>query len=517
MKKKALTMLIIIALFLLSSCTKNNSADNLSHADVIPTKLTVGMYSPDSFNPLDTQTVYNEQAFFLMFDSLYNINESFEAVKNLADELTIENGGTTAVITIKPNVKFHDGSTLTANDVAASINYILKNGGYYAYNVRNIESVSVINSYTLKLNLKYRTPNIASQLTFPIIKENSTEALNGTGPFKLLNEKSGKQLDLIKFEDYHSSDKTLVTKAEVNLIPDKLTARSLSGSGILDIFFAAFSDEGLKTVTKSQSIKRDYITDSYVFLKLNFDNPLIALKPFRKALNVGINRQKIADDAYMSHAEPTALPVPTQSAIYNRSCANEQKQDEAISHLKEAGYEDADSDGICEYIHYSGDDTEGSLPKSPMLTLLIIDEPLYTATAQCIEYDLKKIGIPLEIDACTREEYNAKYIEKKYDMCLCETQTGFDLDETAFLGNGGTFSESVEYDFENALTKLSSTAVFELWKPTYEKLFGDFYENPAHIPLVYLKNTLITNDKFKDITDIYINNLYYKIIFRKEK
>ena len=515
MNKKILTLFLAVVIFFLSSCNEEKTVTTPTHADVIPSKLTIGMYSPTSYNPLDTTTVYNEQAYFLMFDSLFNINENFEAEKNLASEITIENGGNTVTIQLKPNVKFHDGSVLKAEDVASTIRYITEKGGYYAYNVRNIASVSVINDYTVRLSLKYHTPNIAQQLTFPIISHKDGSSLNGTGPYKLLNEKTGKQLELIKFEEYHNTFNSQVTKVEINLIPDKMTARSLSGSGILDIFFAAYSDEGLKTVTKTESVKRDYLTDSYVFLKLNTNNPLLFLKSFRKAINIGIDRQKIADDVYMSHAEPTALPIPSSASIYNDACTSDKKHDEAVTLLKESGYQDTDSDGICEYVNYS-ENSENGLPQNGVFKLLTSDDPVQISVSECLKEDFKKIGLILNIEAVPRSEYETRYAENNYDICLVTTSCGLDLDTTAFLGNGGVFSTPFDYNFESALGKLSATPLFELKQPTYTNIFADFYENPGHIPLVFLKNTLITNDKFKDFDNIYLNNIYYKILLGKE-
>ena len=254
-----------------------------------------------------------------------------------------------------------------------------------------------------------------------------------------------------------------------------------------------------------------------VFLKLNFDNPMLFLKSFRKALNTGIDRQKIVSDVYMSHAEPTALPVPSSSAVYNPVCGYEQKTAEAIELLKESGYSDTDSDGVCEYVTpIESTESENALPKNPIFGILISDDPIQISVAEYLREDFKKMGIVLNIESFPKEEYIARYSENNYDICLITTDCGLDLDTTAFLGNGGIFASPMDYKFENALSKLSATALFELKAPTYSNIFSDFYENPGHIPLVFLKNTLITNDKFKDFDEVYLNNIYYKILLGKD-
>lgn len=502
----------------LSSCN-NKSEDTKTNADLVPEKITLGMYSSASYNPLDTTTIYNEQAFFLMYDSLFNITEDFQAEKNLASDVSIDNGGNTVTVQIKPNVKFHNGDILKSHDVVHTIKYIMEKGGYYAYNVRNFKSVASINDYTFKIELSYRTPDILKQLSFPIISQNENGSFNGTGPYIVENEKKGKQLDLIRFDAYHREFNSNVKNIEINLIPDKITARSLSGSGILDVFFAAFSDEGLKTVTKTESNKRDYLTDTCVFLKLNFNNPMLFLKSIRKAINIGVGRQKIATDVYMSHAEPTALPVPSSAKIYNSACSSEQKTEDAVTLLKESGYQDTDSDGVLEYVNYvdiDGENSRTSLPKNPIFGLLTTDDPIQISVAECLRDDFKKMGMILNIESYPKEKYLSLYDEGNYDICLITTDCGLDLDLTAFLGNGGIFSSDIDYKYDSVLSKLSSTPLFELKEPTYTNLFVDFYENPSYIPLVFLKNTLITNNKFAQFESIYLNNIYYKILLGKD-
>src|SRR5918998_3053138 len=58
------------------------------------------------------------EASFWLYNPLYTYNDQLEPVPDLAAELAeISDDGLDWTITLKDNVKFHDGSTLTADDV----------------------------------------------------------------------------------------------------------------------------------------------------------------------------------------------------------------------------------------------------------------------------------------------------------------------------------------------------------------------------------------------------------------
>lgn len=60
-------------------------------------------------------------------------------------------------LTLRPDVKFQDGSTMTAKDVVASMDYFLKAGGSHVVYAGDIASVSAVGP--LKVLVTYRQPN----------------------------------------------------------------------------------------------------------------------------------------------------------------------------------------------------------------------------------------------------------------------------------------------------------------------------------------------------------------------
>lgn len=497
----------------LCSCKTNTTPASEEHistteAGVNPSKISIGAYSTETQNPLLVKSGYNEQMNLLIYDGLYMIQSNYKAEENLAAGYEIQNSGYGVKILIKPNVRFHDGSLLTAHDVKATIDFLLDHPGYYSYQVRNIQSVSVSDEYSVQLTLSELTPNLKLQLTFPIVckKEllnGSKFQLNGTGAYRVSSQTQGKQIILEQNKDYHRNFSSDIKQIEVCLIPDRETIRSLSGSGILDVFYAAFFDEGLKTVTKYQSEKFDYLTDEYTFLSLNFNTAYMQEKKFRKALYKAVSRDMIRDDIFMTHAESTYLPLPPGSWAYNDAKENEKNIEDAKRLLSELGYSDSDNNGILEIY------TEDS-KKELVLDILAINDTLKLDICKTLVSDFKEIGISLKVHKVSREEFDALYQENKHDIYLITTNIGYDLDLKQFFN--GKFSAPLNIKYDSYLAKLANSDKLELKQPDYMRLCDEFYEQTPHIPLVFLKNTLLTTSKLKKVEEIYPSHLYYSVM-----
>ena len=506
-------LLTVFVAMLCSGCSNTsntNVVDTPQGANVTSNsdKITVGAYFTQDKNPLATNTSYNEQMYFLMYDGLYHLNSKYEAVENLACGYQIQDSGYTVQIAIKPNVFFHDGSELTAYDVKATIEYLLDNNRYYSYNIRNIKEVSVVDNHTIRLKLSGLTPNLKLQLTFPIVCKknllNATEfQYNGTGPYCLSSETKGKHLLLKQNENYHREFSSDIKEIEVSLIPDAKTARSLSASGILDLFYSSFYEEGLKTVTKYESQKFDYLSDEYTFLALNYDAPMLNEKTFRQALYYVIDRDHIRDSIFMTHAASAYLPLPSGSWAYNDNKENMQNVENAKQLLSDLGFTDKDNNGILEFYE------EGN-EKELVLNLLSTDDTIKKEICESLISDFKEAGISLKVQYVTQEEFPGKIEEKIHDLYLITTNLGYDLDLAPFFN--GTFSAPVPVDYNTYLKKFAVSDELAVKQPEYMRLCDEFYEYIPHIPIVFLKHTMLLSSKLNPITEMNPCYFYYGIL-----
>jgi len=128
-------------------------------------------------------------------------------------------GGTTYTFKIRTGVKFHDGTPLTAADVAASWNKIVfppegvpsSRKAFYSM----VESISAPDAETVVYKLKYAAgaflPALADPFAWIYSKKDLDEHgyswhkthINGSGPFKFAKHEAGAYIEGARYEDYH--------------------------------------------------------------------------------------------------------------------------------------------------------------------------------------------------------------------------------------------------------------------------------------------------------------------------
>ncbi|MGI6084900.1 MAG: ABC transporter substrate-binding protein [Acetivibrionales bacterium] len=159
--------------------------------------LNLFMVKPKSLNPLTTQDTYVRQLSAFVFDSLFFEDESGAIKKGLVDSYSFSHDGLILDIELKDNILFHDGKTLSSDDVSFTLETI-KNAGkksLYRDHVANIHSIKALTRLSFRLVLNKADDKFTERLTFPIVPKHVFEdwpieghkdslKLIGTGPFK---------------------------------------------------------------------------------------------------------------------------------------------------------------------------------------------------------------------------------------------------------------------------------------------------------------------------------------------
>jgi len=152
-----------------------------------------------------------------IFDTLYVVTPDGSGFRpHLAAGQPEQTDDTTFVVPLEQGVTFHDGSELTAEDVAYSFNWILEpdNASPNRANLSFIDSVEATGDYEVTFNLSY--PFALFQLTIAgaqasvvpkaIAEEQGPEAFGqnpiGSGPFQFEEHSSSSHVLLSRFDDY---------------------------------------------------------------------------------------------------------------------------------------------------------------------------------------------------------------------------------------------------------------------------------------------------------------------------
>lgn len=148
-----------------------------------------------------------------IFETLFAFDGKWQSKPLLAAALpTVSEDGLTYVIPLREDVKFHNGATMTADDVVASLERWTKVNSRGKQLAPMIESLTATGpaEVTIVMKQKY-APLVATLSQYAVIMPASTLAdtlteFVGTGPYKLQERKPDQYIQLVKFDGYVSPE-----------------------------------------------------------------------------------------------------------------------------------------------------------------------------------------------------------------------------------------------------------------------------------------------------------------------
>jgi peptide/nickel transport system substrate-binding protein len=287
----------------------------------------------------------------------------------LAESWTISDDGKAYTFKLRGGVKFHNGATMTSDDVVWSFKRWLDpatqwrcltelNGKGFA----KIEAVEAPDAETVVIKLDQPNALFLGTIARPdcgqtaIIHRDSLGpdgkwiAPVGTGPFKFGEWKRGQYIELIRFDDYSSRSeprngytgvkKADVEKVRINFIPDSSAAKAGLLSGSLDVI-ASLSIPDLDDL-KARTDVQVSITPALGLTGILFQttDPLLQDVRIRRALALCLDTKEIADVIMQGTARANNSALPIGSPFYSAVQAKGYTQNipEAKKLLAEAGY-----------------------------------------------------------------------------------------------------------------------------------------------------------------------------------
>jgi peptide/nickel transport system substrate-binding protein len=269
------------------------------------------------FDPAQAWDYATSPVIIQSLDTLVRLGQNGVSVEpNIATSWKQETS-TRYVYTIRDGVKFHDGTALTAEDVAYSLNRHLDpnvgsllstffvNVGKIAAN-GNVVTVDLKKPDALWKYVPTFTPGaVASkaniEATLKAGKKPGTPEtpVIGSGPFKFVSWTRGQSVELERFDDYWNRDRPLkVKKLVFKPVADSDTMASALLSGDLQ---GTFQLDGRATkplannpdvqVVSGPSLNFRYL--GFNVSKAPFDDPKV-----RQALSLALDKQGILDSAY---------------------------------------------------------------------------------------------------------------------------------------------------------------------------------------------------------------------------
>ncbi|MBR1150634.1 ABC transporter substrate-binding protein [Bradyrhizobium sp. JYMT SZCCT0428] len=321
------------------------------------------------YNNLRTGVVMHHQA----WDGLvYRNPETFKNEPLLATEWKLPDS-TTIEFTLRPGVKFHDGSAFTADDVVYTLNLVSDPASKVSTpaNYNWIEKAEKTGDLSVRVKLKRPTPAALDYfaMVVPIYPkayrekvgaEGYAKAPVGTGPYKITKVEAGASIDFERFEDYWAGSpkgKPAIKKMSVRFVPDATTEMTELLASRADWIWNMNPDqfENVNKLPHIAAVRKESMRVGYLSLdaagRTGADNPITKLK-VRQAIWHAIDRQAMADKLVTGGSRVPAAPCfPTQfgcngeaATIYDYNPAK------AKQLLAEAGYPDGFDLEVASYV-----------------------------------------------------------------------------------------------------------------------------------------------------------------------
>jgi peptide/nickel transport system substrate-binding protein len=287
----------------------------------------------------------------LVFEALLMQSNS-EPRPYLAESWKISEDGKRYEFRIKPGVRFHNGQDLTCEDVKWSIVYALdpKNRTYGRPEISMIQAVECAGARTLQIQLEESTASLLALLTsiqpFPIVSKGSITAGErptayppGTGPFTLVEWRSGQRLVLKRFKDYWQKGIPRVDEMVIQLITDdtvRFTALRTGEVDMIDWLPYQYPERIRKQEIKDINLIPAAAT-GYRGLVFNVKAPPLDKLKVRQAIAYAIDKEQILKGARWGVGTVTNQRALPGSFWYFEFPDRERDQEKARRLLREAG------------------------------------------------------------------------------------------------------------------------------------------------------------------------------------
>ena len=264
-------------------------------------EITVGIAQDldDSLDPHQTVAAGTREVLFNIFEGLVKPNSDGEMIPAVAEKYELSEDGTTYTFTLRDGVKFHNGQTVTAEDVVYSINRCAavpegqEKPLVAAFSA--VKSVEALDEKTVAVTIAQRDLEFISYMTAAIIPAGYADQATapvGTGPFKFVSRTPQQDFVMERFEDYWGAPAWL-DKVTYKICENADALVMNLNGGSIDLCAHLTSAQASQLNQNFQVLEGTMNLVQAIYLNNQakpFDNQLV-----RQALCYAIDRQGIMD------------------------------------------------------------------------------------------------------------------------------------------------------------------------------------------------------------------------------
>ncbi len=232
----------------------------------------------------------------------------------LAESWSISPDGLKYTFRLRRGVRFHDGTTLDAEDVVVSFDRMRKINLGYSYILTPVREVRAVGAMAVEISLTQLTPGFL--LGLPLIQIVSADAVRkneregdlaqgwfrrneaGTGPYTVTEFVIGERIVLERFGEYwRGSSGCHLSRMVFRVVPEAVTQRVLIEGGEGDWADSIESDDLVAMAKSPKFIVTSEPTWYLSYLMMNTKRPPLDNKLVRRALRYAFPYRRLIFDA----------------------------------------------------------------------------------------------------------------------------------------------------------------------------------------------------------------------------
>jgi len=365
---------------------------------------------PRFVNPVLAVTRADQDMVALIFGGLMKIAPDGTLVPDIAESITTSSDGTIYNVVIRPDIRFHDGTPLTARDVTFTIG-LMQDSDLKSPLRGNWVGVAIeeISEYELNIILTEAYTPFIENLTFGILPRHiwseipieqipssrrNTEPI-GSGPFRIKEITKNSSDDLVqayhleRFPEYHHDIMLNGVRVRFYQNENTLMEGLTKGEFVSTVYAPLSSLSALEGQDRYRIITSPLPRVFAVFLN---QNRSVSLRDqaARQALAESVNRTELVSTVLNGYGVPTIYPIPPHHPALQSDSSVATTTNDAAAILTAGGWRQ-NSDGQWEK-RIGGD------MQTLTVTLRTTNNPTFNQTAESLRRTWESLGVNVFVE-----------------------------------------------------------------------------------------------------------------------
>ena len=404
--------------------------------------------TPRFINPVLAVTRADKDLSALVYDGLLGLSPNGVLTPNIAETVTVSEDGLTYNVILKKDVKFHDGSTLTARDVVFTIERI--QDPLLASPLRaNFDGVTVeeVGEHELNFILPEAYSLFTENLTFGILPEHiwkdaGTEEFPfsqhnsepvGSGPYvveRIVRNSSGiPEMYILRAHTEYHAGTPKIDIVQLHFFPTEEKLAEAFNKGLVEsvVGISAESVALLNLNPGAHHLERIPLPRTFALFINQNKSPALRDLAARNALNAIVDREALVDAVLAGYGNALTTPIPTGFGITPTTTTTpDTNLDVARDILKNGGWKLNPETQIWEK------EIDGTL--TPLtFSIATVNNSAFEATATFLQSTWKNLGVEVTIKQFEQVDLTQAIIRPRdYETLLFGTHLGRSLDYYSF-------------------------------------------------------------------------------------